>query len=974
MGCASSNAIQEKENTKNINSQNSRNQNKEIVPDNNQTNKNTNTIQNHNIIEKTVSQQEKEQNYDKRQLPGKQEEIDYEKQKIEEKNEDKQVSIPENNLDNNMDGEDKNTLNINIKPQTKVDVVYNTQNDALNPYFNNNKNYQNNNNGFNNNINKNNINNNYNNNKRSNEQFNNQTLAEQIRKQVLNDIAKNMGINTPINNNQDLNEQIRNQVLNNIMNQNNGNYNNKFINMNNNYKRNNVINDHNTYGNHDVINNHDVVIDSHNVVINNHNVINSNNIINNNNVINNNNIINNKYIINKNNDFYGYNQKNNINRNINVNINKNINLNKDINTNDIFGLVNGAMNLALGNRNLSELTNNYKNVNFNINNNKDDDEQEYNEEVRKRREEEEAQRKKIEEENRRKREEEERKQKEEEQKRKKEWMKKSPEQVMKIEEERIKKEEENILSGIKDRIEAQKKYKEDREKQEQMDKEKQDKDEKRWKTYQKLGVQYHSQKEIKLFSEEAMDLVDLPNQYDISPKIKQPYNAGKISKITYDNALKYFNILRFTAGLTHNIGVTEEYNILAQNASLLMKLNNKMAHTGHSRPSGLDKKIYNSGVKGCAESNLANGSFNLIQSILLWASDEDQSNFSRVGHRRWVLNPKMKNTGFGYVDGFSAMYSFDECSPENYVKNVVWPCQNMPIEFFGDNFPWSISTGQNLEKKVKVTITNKTTNKVTTFDRITTDKFSINNEIFGLTGCVIFRPNFKYKDGDSFRVDVNCTNFSVSYDVNFFNLKCPHKRELIGIIQSSCIKQGKLIYFCDKCGIIEEYNPFIPHDEEIISLSKANCKTKGRKKFKCCYCCQTFDEEIGIQPHDYSLNHINSSQTEGTCKDCGKKIKFKHPTTVNVWFQERNSEQYSPIPPTDNPIDSVINMWVEGVNGDKDYNQIIFEFSDPKLLKFQKIMENEINELKVIGKGRVEVTYYPKYNPSLKKSFSLNLG
>ena len=133
-----------------------------------------------------------------------------------------------------------------------------------------------------------------------------------------------------------------------------------------------------------------------------------------------------------------------------------------------------------------------------------------------------------------------------------------------IEEERYKSDEEKILLGIKDRIEAQKKYKLDREKQEQIEKENQDKDEKRWKFYQKLGVEYHTQKEISLFSKEAMKLFEFPVKYDISPKTRSPFNSGKISKITIDNALKFMNALRYTAVLRHNKGVTEKYNKLAQ--------------------------------------------------------------------------------------------------------------------------------------------------------------------------------------------------------------------------------------------------------------------------------------------------------------------------------------------------------------------------------------------------------------------------
>ena len=158
-----------------------------------------------------------------------------------------------------------------------------------------------------------------------------------------------------------------------------------------------------------------------------------------------------------------------------------------------------------------------------------------------------------------------------------------------------------------------------------------------------------------------MELLDFPIKYDITPKTKaSPFNSGKISKITYDIALKYMNLLRYTTGLSYNIGMTEKYNQLTQDASLLCQLNNKLAHVGHPKPKDLDKKLYDSGAKGCDECNLGMGHENLMSSVNGWASDEDAHNFPRVGHRRWLLNPTMKNTGFGYVGRFSAMYAFDE--------------------------------------------------------------------------------------------------------------------------------------------------------------------------------------------------------------------------------------------------------------------------------------------------------------------------
>ena len=118
----------------------------------------------------------------------------------------------------------------------------------------------------------------------------------------------------------------------------------------------------------------------------------------------------------------------------------------------------------------------------------------------------------------------------------------------------------------------------------------------------------------------------------------------------------------------------------------------------------------------------------------------------------------------------------------------------------------------------------------------------------------------------------------------------------------------------------------------------------------------------------------NNSKTEGTCKDCGKKIQFIPPTKFNIWYKKEKEINYNYAPPKDNPVGSIIDVWVEGVNGDKDYSEIIFEVSDTKLLKLPSKIKNEPNQLEVIGVGEVEVTCYAKYNPSLKRKFNIKLG
>ena len=604
-------------------------------------------------------------------------------------------------------------------------------------------------------------------------------------------------------------------------------------------------------------------------------------------------------------------------------------------------------------------------------------------EEEKRRKEEEERRKKEEEEERRKKEEEERRKKEEEERIKKEKELKRKErkyntleEFLKFEEERLKKEEEEILFQHRTKIDLYRKAEEEKQKQELKEKEESDNDQQRWKKNQKLGVKFRTSKEIKDFAKDVMSLYNIPTKYEINPKTTSPYNSGKITKETYDNSLKYLNSLRFAAGLTYDIGLTDKYNQLAQDASLLCQVNNKLAHTNQPKPKNMDKKLYNSGAKGCAESNLGMGHNNLLDSLKGWVSDQDSGNFDRMGHRRWVLNPTMKNTGLGLVKNYSAMYSFDCEAEENNVKNVAWPCQHMPIEFFGDNYPWTLTTNENLDKKVTVTITNKKTKQETKFNNYINNKFLVNNDGYGQTGCVIFRPYFKYSEGDSFRVDVNCTKFSVSYDVSFFHIECTHKKEVLGSVKSSCMVKGKKILFCDKCGLFNEPLELEPHDEDVKSYDKANCLKKGRKVFECLTCCQQFDNEIGIQPHDYTFRNISTYKVEGTCKDCNKKININPPTTFNLWWSTLDKpDNYSSAVPDYNPIDSTILVWVEGVNGDKGYKEIIFEVDNPSLLKLPEKIENEPNnQLKVLGAGSVQLTIYPKYNPNLKQYANIELG
>jgi len=105
----------------------------------------------------------------------------------------------------------------------------------------------------------------------------------------------------------------------------------------------------------------------------------------------------------------------------------------------------------------------------------------------------------------------------------------------------------------------------------------------------------------------------------------------------------------------------------------------------------------------------------------------------------------------------------------------VWPAQNTPVEYFGTNYPWSVSTGKKETGKVEVTLTNTKTKKEYKFsaDNTSDGYFNVENSNYGVEGAIIWRPdNITYSPGDQYNVSITglSDNKTISYTVNFFQL------------------------------------------------------------------------------------------------------------------------------------------------------------------------------------------------------------
>ena len=286
-----------------------------------------------------------------------------------------------------------------------------------------------------------------------------------------------------------------------------------------------------------------------------------------------------------------------------------------------------------------------------------------------------------------------------------------------------------------------------------------------------LGVESHTQEEIIKHIKDSGALITDDTVYKTNYSAEQPYSAGALDESTLNSGIAMLNNIRYIAGLNYDVTLDEEFNKECQAGALIGKIYEAIDHHP-KQPSGMSDDLYQLAYKGCSESNIAWGFSTLNKCIVFgWMSDEDEGNISSVGHRAWCLNPTMGKTGFGVVDNYYNMHSFDR-SHTSSIKNISWPAQNMPVEYFDKNMPWSVFTGSSeTASDVKVTLTRQSDGKVWNFSQDSADGyFNCTNYI--QSGTIVFRPSdiTGYNDGDVFTVSVTGVKTPLSYTVSFFSL------------------------------------------------------------------------------------------------------------------------------------------------------------------------------------------------------------
>lgn len=249
---------------------------------------------------------------------------------------------------------------------------------------------------------------------------------------------------------------------------------------------------------------------------------------------------------------------------------------------------------------------------------------------------------------------------------------------------------------------------------------------------------------------------------DASPYREVPdvdaFSMGSLTEEAQQHALSCLNFIRGIAGL-EPVTLDPLYTLRAQNGALLLAANDYLDHNA-SRPEGMPADQYESAHMGTSLGNIAK--FNwmkpdiLVDGVSYFARDDGEANLAALGHRRWLLNPRMEKTGFGLANAktgmsYVTMYAVDMGNADAQWDYVAWPCGGVfPVELMRSTLPWSVSlNGEDyIPGRIRIDLTEEVSGAEFTFEpnRENEDGYcALSTEACGAGDCLIFRPDIAEK-------------------------------------------------------------------------------------------------------------------------------------------------------------------------------------------------------------------------------------
>ena len=269
------------------------------------------------------------------------------------------------------------------------------------------------------------------------------------------------------------------------------------------------------------------------------------------------------------------------------------------------------------------------------------------------------------------------------------------------------------------------------------------------------------------------------------PNPQAPHSAGRLKEEVVQSGMDALNLARYIAKLPNDIVDDDLYRSYAQAGAVLL---DSLGYLDHEpgQPSNMTSAFYYLAYNGTSRSNLIQGfaEEDLVDAVWAYMDDSDASNIDVVGHRRWILSPKMAKASVGISGNFSTLYIFDESRKGNIeVDFTPWPGNLFPISQVRKDLAWSVSLDESYlanTNNIKVKMTRLRDNKSWVIDPTINAPgggfFNVSEENFGNMPAIVFRLQYEHEEAlymknDVFLVEVEGLTKPLSYTVKLFSLK-----------------------------------------------------------------------------------------------------------------------------------------------------------------------------------------------------------
>lgn len=131
-----------------------------------------------------------------------------------------------------------------------------------------------------------------------------------------------------------------------------------------------------------------------------------------------------------------------------------------------------------------------------------------------------------------------------------------------------------------------------------------------------------------------------------------------------------------------------------------------------------------------------------------------------------------------------------------------------------------------------------------------------------------------------------------------------------------------------------------------------------------------------ISGHQYATKDINAGKASLSCSVCGNEEKMEVLTSYSTWWNTIGTyERYSGGLPNKSlklNIKDKIYFWIT-FDKENANTQIEIEISNPNIVSYTETSKN-MGYFTALSNGSTKVTIFPKWNPSLKKEFEIQIG